>query len=261
MHGDAASTARGFLHRGAQFVFAELIRRGKIAVDDAILAGLIDLAEVGTLLDLAADHGDEVRCAVGIAGIRQGVLLGVESERVLMAAENVDRVAADAQARTGNPAAVDRIAHRGVGRTCPFRAHVAFCGKTGQQVVACRQGRAYRAFRHGLVECLRIFRARMQEQMYVRVDQPWQQGAVAQVDDSCVGRMLDLCADRGDAFATHQHFARREHPAGIDIEQARRVQHDDGVILCACRKHAGKRQHDKKRYGKPATFARLGAVR
>ena len=52
MHRDALARARGFLHRGRQFRFGVLIRRGKLAVAHGIRAGLVNLDEVRALLDL-----------------------------------------------------------------------------------------------------------------------------------------------------------------------------------------------------------------
>jgi hypothetical protein len=61
--------------------------------------------------------------------------------------------------------------------------------------------------RHGFLDGLQIFRAGMQEQVHVRVDQARQQGAVAQIDDFGGWRMGDRRAHLDDAFASDQHLA------------------------------------------------------
>ncbi len=106
---------------------------------------------------------------------------------VFVAAEDVDGVAADAQPRPGNQTGIDRIANGGVGRARAFGAHVALGGEAGHQVVLGGQRRQDRALRHRFLHRLQIFRAGMQEQMDVRVDQPGHERDVAQVDDLRAG--------------------------------------------------------------------------
>ena len=77
------------------------------------------------------------------------------------------------------------------------------------------------------LDCLQVFRAGMQEEMNVRVDEAGQQGCVAEVDDLCTLRMLDGLADGANALALNQNFAGLEDDASIDLEQAGRVE-DDG---------------------------------
>jgi hypothetical protein len=66
----------------------------------------------------------------------------------------------------------------------------------------------------------------MQKQVYVRIDQARQQGAVAQIDQLGGGRMRDRSAHFHDAFAGDEHLAGLKHLAGLDIQQARGAQHD-----------------------------------
>ena len=103
------------------------------------MAGLVDLDEVRAFFELLANHGDQFVRAVGIGCVRQYVLLGVVADGILVAAENIDRIAADAQARPGNQSSVDRIAHGGIGGACAFCSHIALGGESGHQVVARRQ--------------------------------------------------------------------------------------------------------------------------
>jgi hypothetical protein len=74
---------------------------------------------------------------------------------------------------------------------------------------------------------LQVFRAGMQEEMDVRVDEAGKQGAVAEVDDFRALRMKDRRADGADAVALDQNFARLKQGSGFHLEQARGVQ-DDG---------------------------------
>ena len=151
------------------------------------------------------------------------MLIRIAAERVLVAAENIDRVAADAQTRPGDRAAVDGVAHGRIRGASAFGPHVAFGRKAGHEIVSRGDRRTDRAFGNGFIERLRVFRAWMQEQMHVRVDQSRHQRAVAQIDRLRVVRMINMTADRDDALAADQHFARRKDFAAVHIEQARGV--------------------------------------
>ncbi len=91
-----------------------------------------------------------------------------------MPAEDVDGIAADAQARSRNLAVIDGVAHRGVGRARAFGAHIALRGESGHQIVAGGEQGDDGPLRHRLLDCLQILRARMQEQVHMCVDQPRQ---------------------------------------------------------------------------------------
>jgi len=60
----------------------------------------------------------------------------------------------------------------------------------------------------------------------MRIDQPRQQGCVAQIDRLCSRWMSNRGTDLGDAFALHQNFAGRQYSSGFNIQQARGVQHN-----------------------------------
>ena len=195
---------------------------------DRVAAGLVDLDEVGAFLELLADHGDEFVGVVGVGGVGENVLLGIVADGVFVAAENVDGVAADAQARAGNQAVIDGVAHGGVGRARAFGAHVALGGEAGHQIVAGGERGEDGALRDGFLDGLQVFGAGMQEQMHVGVDQAGQQRGVAEIDDLRAGGMRDGRADGGDAIALDQDFAGRRDVAGFDVEQARGMQ-DDGA--------------------------------
>ncbi len=60
------------------------------------------------------------------------MLRGIEIVGVLVAAENVDGVGADPQARAQDQTLVDGVADRRAGRACALSAHVALGGKAGQ---------------------------------------------------------------------------------------------------------------------------------
>ena len=123
----------------------------------------------------------------------------------------LDGVAADAQARAGNQALIDGVAHGGVGGARALGTHVALGGEAGHQVVARGQRGEDGALRHRFLNGLQIFRAGMQEQVHVRVDQAGQQRGVAEIDD--LARRRDgrpMRPTAADAVALDQHFAGRE---------------------------------------------------
>ena len=134
--GDALADARGFGDGGGEFGFGVLVRRGEMAVAKRVVAGFVDLDEIGAFFELLANDGDEFGGVVGVGGVRENVLRGIEADGVFVAAENVDGVAADAQARAGNSPLIDGVAHGGVGGAGAFGAHVALGGEAGHQIVA-----------------------------------------------------------------------------------------------------------------------------
>jgi hypothetical protein len=118
------------------------------------------------------------------------MLRRVVVEGVFVAAENVDGVSADAQARSGEQTVVDSVAHGRIRRTGPFCTEIALGGKTSHQIIASgNQGRD-RALRHRLLNGLQVLSARMQEKVDVRVDQAGQERCVAEVDNLRSGRTL-----------------------------------------------------------------------
>ena len=98
------------------------------------------------------------------------MLLGIEVDGVLVAAENVDGIAADAQARAGDEALIDGVAHGGIGGAGALRPHVALGGEAGHQIVPRGERGQDSALRDRFLDRLQIFRAGMQEQVHVRVD-------------------------------------------------------------------------------------------
>ncbi len=95
-----------------------------------------------------AHDGDKFVGGVRIIGVGQNALLGVVADGVFVAAEDIDGVAADAQAGPRNAAFIDGIADGGIGGARTFGAHIAFRGKAGHQVVAGGQSRGDGALRH-----------------------------------------------------------------------------------------------------------------
>jgi len=81
----------------------------------AVGAGLVDLGEVGAFLVLLAHDLDDLLGGVGVIGVGEHVLGGVEADGVFMAAHDVDGVAADAHAGAEDEALVDGVADGGVG--------------------------------------------------------------------------------------------------------------------------------------------------
>ena len=154
------------------------------------------------------------------------MLLRVIAHRVLVAAEDVDGIPADAQPRARNAAFVDRIAHRGVGRACTLGPHVALGCEARHQVVSRRQRGCDCPLRNGFLDRLQILGAGVKKKMNVRVNQAGEQRAISQVDDFCPGRPLDGSPHLGDALALNEQLARLDRAPSLYIEQPRSVQHD-----------------------------------
>jgi hypothetical protein len=87
----------------------------EFSIADRVRPGLINLDEVGAFFHLLADGVDQFSGVVGIGGVREDVLRGIEMIGIFVTAQNVDRVATDAQPRAGNRSAIDGVSHRGVG--------------------------------------------------------------------------------------------------------------------------------------------------
>ena len=224
---DRRAQAVGLFDRGGQLRLGVLVGRVQDAVDHAVGPGLVNLDEVGAFLVLPADDLDELVGGVGVVGVGEHVLRGVEVDGVLVAAQNVDGVAADAQARAGNEALVDGVADGGVGRACALGAHVALGGEAGHEIGLGGLSGEEGAPGNRLLDGLQILSAGMQKEMHVSVDEAGEQRGVAEVDDLCALRMVDGCADGADALALDENLAGLEDGAGVDLKQARGVE-DDG---------------------------------
>src|SRR5579872_3244948 len=133
MYSHVFADARRFLDSGGQLSFAVLVWRRENAVAHRIAAGLIDLDEIGAFLELPADYLNQLLCVVRISRVREHMLLGVEAVGVLMPAEEVDSVAADAHARARDLALIDCISYRGIGGARALGTHVALSRETGHQ--------------------------------------------------------------------------------------------------------------------------------
>ena len=82
---------------------------------------------------------------------------------------------------------------------------------------------------------LQVFRAGMQEEMHVRVDEAGEQRDVAEVDDGCVRRMVDGCADGADALALDENFAgSEEQPVSTWSRRAAWSTMGAVAACCAC---------------------------
>ena len=106
VHADADAGAEPLclLDRRGQLRLGVLVGRVQHAVNHAVRSGLVDLGEVRAFLVLLAHHCNDLVGGVGVVGVRQHVLRGIEVVGVLVPAQNVDGVGADAQARPGNDA-------------------------------------------------------------------------------------------------------------------------------------------------------------
>ena len=74
------------------------------------------------------------------------------------------------------------------------------------------------ALRNGFLNGLQIFRAGMEKEMDVRVNQAGHERDVAEVNYFRAARMRDGCANFGDARSLDKNFAGRDNFAGLDIE-------------------------------------------
>ncbi len=115
MHRDAFAHTRRFFDCCFQLRFGVLIHGREFSIPNRICPSLINLDKVGALFELLAHHCDQFVRAVGIVRVGQNMLLRVVAESVLVAAEDVDRIPADAQSRPRNAAFINRVAHCGVG--------------------------------------------------------------------------------------------------------------------------------------------------
>jgi hypothetical protein len=131
---DACTHTVGFLHGGGELRLSVLVGSVQLAVDHPVRPGFVDFGEVGALFVLCSHHLDNLAGGVGVVGIREDMLSGIEMKCVFVAAENVDGVAAHTKTRTGNKPLVDGVAHRAVGRARTLRSHVSLGGKSGQQI-------------------------------------------------------------------------------------------------------------------------------
>ena len=92
--------ARASCTAAAEFGFGVLIRRGEVAVAHRIAAGLVDLDEVRAFLELLrGSRRTSSLGIVGVGGVGEHALFGIVVDGVFVAAQNIDGVAADAQAR------------------------------------------------------------------------------------------------------------------------------------------------------------------
>ena len=72
----------------------------------------------------------------------------------------------------------------------------------------------------------KIFRAGMQEQVHVSVDQAGEQSCVAEIDDLRPGWMINGRAGGSDAVALDQYFAWRDDVSGLDVQEPRGMEDD-----------------------------------
>jgi hypothetical protein len=97
------------------------------------------------------------------------VLLRVVADGVFVAAQYVDRIATHAHVRSGNLAAVDRVAYGDVRAACALGAHVTLGGEAGKHVGLRGGRRSEHTLRHRLFYGLQVFRPRVKKEMNMRV--------------------------------------------------------------------------------------------
>ena len=229
MNRDGCAQPPRLFDGSGQLRLGVLVRGVQRAVDHSILAGLVDLGKVRAFLVLLSHDFHKLLSGVGVVGIGKHMLGGVVADGVLVAAENVDGVAAHAQPGAENESLVDGVADGGIGRTGALCSHIALGGEPGHQVCPggldgenCSPG-------HRLDHGLQVLGPGMQKEVNVGVNQPGEEGYIAQVDDLGALRTIYRSADGADAFALDQDFARLDQPSRVDLEEPGGME-DDGRL-------------------------------
>ena len=184
------------------------------------------------------------------------MLRGVEVVGILVAAQNVDGIAADAHARAGNQSLIDGVANGGIGGACALGAHVALGGEAGHEVGFGGLFGQNHAPRDRLLHGLQVLSAGMEKEMHVRVDQAGDQRGVAEVDDLRALRMLDRRADGANALAFDEDLAGLEHPFRCRPAASRAACSTMGAEAGCCA--AAARTRMPERETKRRTFIILG---
>jgi len=254
MHGNASLQA-GSLGDGLRQLRLGVFHDAmKLTVLKEVGAGFVDLDEVRPVLDLLANDAHQFIAGIGVGGVGKHVLLGVEVECVFVAAENVDGVPTDAQARSWDKSLVNRVADGGVGRTRAFRTHVTLGSEASQQVGLGSQGGHDHALRYRLSHGLQIFGSGMEEEMHMGVYQAGHQGRVTQIDGLGSRGMGDGGAGGNDLLSLHQDFPGGKHAAALDIEQARGME-NNGVSGNLCRRARPERDSGREPQQQEGTAA------
>ncbi len=229
-----------------QLLGSVLVRRSQFAIDHLVRAGLIDLGKVRALFMLLAQDFDQLFGGVGIVGIGEHVLRRIVAVGVFVSSEDVDRVAADTQARSRDNPPIDGVAYRCVGGACSLRAHIALGGEARHQVGLCRLLGKNHSPWYRFFDRLQIFGTRMQKEVNMRVDQTRCQCRITKVDYAGILRMLNGLAHFANAFALDEDFSRLQYAARIHLEQSRGMQNDGSCWLLgecdACAKESAEAQ-------------------
>src|SRR5579883_1248090 len=139
------------------------------------------------------------------------MLRRIEVVRIFVPAENIDRIPADAQSRSGYLARVNCIADGRIRRAGALGPHVPLGRKARHQIGFGSKGCRNCAFGYRLLHSLQIFRARMEEEVYVGIDQSWHDSDVAEINSLRVRWMRNTGPGFSDALTAHQYFSRRDH--------------------------------------------------
>ncbi len=226
MHGNPGLQAGCLDYGRRQLRFSVLDDGVKLAVFEVVAAGFVDLDKVGAVLDLLADDGHQLIGSVGVGGIGEHVLLGVEVERVFVATQDVDGIAAKAQPRSGNKPLVNGVADGGVSRACALGTHVPFGGIAGQKVSFGGERGHDHPLGHGFHHSLQIFGSGVEEEMDVGVDQSGHQRGIAKIDGLRSSRVSYRGAGGDNLLPFDQDFSGGKDAAGFDVEQARGMEND-----------------------------------
>ncbi len=218
--------ASGFGDGCLQLVHGVLERSMELPCFERVFAGLVDFGKVRAFLSLRAHGDDDALGGVGVVGVGEDVLCGVVDVGVLVPAQDIDGHSAHAHAWARDHAGVYGVADGGVGRASAFGAHIAFGGEAGDEVGRGGAGGDEGALWNALLDGLKVFGARVEEEVHVRVDQSGHEGAVAGIDDLGSGGMGHVLGDLGDAIAGDEDFGGGNDACGGYIEHVRGAEND-----------------------------------
>ena len=195
------------------------------------------LDDLGAVLDLVADGLADLVDPVGDALLdRQRHDVRGERRlraRVEVAAGRDDRVAGGHDPAALDPAGVDRLRQRDVEQV-PARldeqAEVAHGRESGEQRAAgvgcAAQRHLHRIGPHRIVEA---GAGTAEHEVDLHVHQTRDERQLRQLDTSSASSAIDgVGSDGGDPVALHPHVARLDHVAGVDVEDAGRVENGHG---------------------------------
>ena len=157
-----------------------------------------------------------------------------------------DGIAADAQARAGDQALIDRVAYSRIGGACALSSHVALGGKAGHQVGAGRERGDDGALRNGFLTVCRSSAPGCRKRCTCASIRP---GIKVGRQDRSPARRLDASpSGRPRRCVRLGPIPRRAwYVASLDVEQASGVKNDSGGWRRRTRLGTERRGDDQER--------------